>query len=304
MGNKNSSSSRSTKNIANHNQVYIEAINEYEVTLEAATKASNTSKVGPIIMDGKRNVMNVNVQQKANVANYIAASAAIQSVLDSDADVNSKFEALTGLYNDAIQSGGLLSNNSSEAIDETNITNENYMNVCNKLSNAISIVSSAVAENSSEIGTIMALSSAEENVLNLNIQQEATAFASTSNQLFADYANQNGLTFKDLNKTETTEQNKTEQTGNVAKVSGDVADTAQKISGDVAETAKKGMDIPANIVSQLTKPVIYIVIGVVAIVVLILVYKFLMSEKHAPAEGGFVHIHDPYSAVSFFNLFD
>lgn len=290
MGNKNSTTSRSTKNISNHNQVYVNAINEYEITLEAMTKASNESEVGDIYVAGKRNVIDVNVQQKANVANYIAASSAIQSVLESNADIDTKFEALTGLYNDAIQNGGLLSDNSSATIDETNINNENFMEICTKMSNAIKTVSNAMAQNKSKIGRIITESDAEENVLNVNIQQEATTFASVSNELFQDYAQKNGLTFKDLNQTDTTQQNTSQQTGNIKGVADDVKDVATNISDNVSDTAQAGIhelgdtvrdaaEQPGIVISSIVKPIIYVIIGIIVFVFLIVAYKILVANN-------------------------
>lgn len=281
MGNSNSTSSRSTRNITNTNRVYAQAINEYEISLQAATKAENEFKMGNIVMAGKGNTMNVNVQQNADVKNYIAASAAIESVLKSDSDSSTKVEALAALYNDSIQKGNIFSDNSAESVDETNINNSNIMEVYSKISNAINIVSTTVASNKTEIGNIIALDSAEDNVLNLNIQQEAKAFTSSVNELFEQYANDNHLDFKNVNDLETQSQNQSEQKDNLSNATDNVKDVVDKGIDTAGDTAKHGMD-------TISAPIKYIAYAVIAVIILIglaVVYK-LVFAKSGKSNGG------------------
>lgn len=225
MGNKSSTISNSDTKISNNSSLYSEAITKFESSLQQYSEVLNTIEIGDRTIVGNNNTIQTEFEQKASASNYMAASDAISTVLTANASTDDKIATLSDLYNDAIQKGGILSKNDTEAISKTDVENNNNVKVIQKLENAISLVQQNSTKNSILFGSLTV--SGNDNKVLDKARQTAENITKQFNEMTNEITQTSDSTKKSDTSAEDKMNNSNTQKGAVSNAADELSSTAQ-----------------------------------------------------------------------------
>lgn len=216
--------SKFSENIENVTDLLSKTTQNVDMESEANSSASNKLKVSGVTASGKGSKVNVSVEQSASAQAIAKLDTLITSIINSDADAETKLDALLNVNNASTNDGAILTDAGIKDNTEINIKNSTKLQAIQELNMNLRAIASAVAANELEISNIKA--SGEDSEINIQILQSVES----RSEDIIDLVNEatQGLSSKEVNDIvdQIEKDNDAQAKGLLKGVADDVADVA------------------------------------------------------------------------------
>lgn len=270
--------SKFSQSVTNITNLISECSQDIELSSSASSNASNKIKIKDVTVSGKGAKANIDIEQSAEAEAIAAVDALIQNIISSNADAETKLDALLNTANFVNNSGTTFGGSASNAdITTIDITNSTNMEAIQKLNLTVRAIAEAVATNEIEIGNVKVTGDNAE--ANIKIVQAANS----RSEDIIDLVNETttGLTSKekaditdDLTKT-----NESASKGILAGVADNVADVAKTGINEAADVAKTGISEAGNVAKMSVYAIPIIIIIAIISLACVLIYIFRNKSK-------------------------